>query len=147
MALSYGQALFVVLETRPSISIGAADATGRIELDGMRYALLETEVGFYDFLRVRETAIIGFRFCFFTRQRLLKDAAGLDYVYIDKRRRYIEIYLEGYRGSATHDPGDQALGDDAIWRCDLGTYALQFGTTGLSDAEFDSLKKHMRSPL
>jgi hypothetical protein len=145
MPLSSDQTLFVILGVRPSISIRVAEATSQVELDGARYALLEREVGFYDFLRNREAAIIGMRFSFFSKQRVLKDAADLDYIYVDEKRQYIEIYLQGYRGSTIQERGEQAFGDDAIWRSDLGTYALQVGTAELTDLEIDSLKQYVRS--
>jgi hypothetical protein len=142
---SSDQALFVILGVRPSISIRETEATSQVELDGARYVLLEREVGFYDFLRNREGAVIGFRFSFFSKQSLLKDAADFDYIYVDEKRQYIEIYLQGYRGSAIEDRGEQGFGDDAIWRSDGGTYALQVGTAELTDLEINSLKQHVRS--
>lgn len=143
MPFSSDQMLFVVLGARPSISIRVAETTSQVELEGRPYALLEKEVGFYDFLRNREAAVIGLRFSFFSKQKVLKDAADLDYVYVDEKRQYIEIYLQGYRGSAVQDPGEQAFGDDAIWRNDLGTYALQVGTCELTYVELEALKEYV----
>lgn len=143
MPLSSDQMLFVVLGVRPSISIRVAETTSQVELEGRPYALLEKEVGFYDFLRNREGAVIGLRFSFFSKQKVLKDAADLDYIYVDEKRQYIEIYLQGYRGSAVQEPGEQAFGDDAIWRSNLGTYALQVGTCELTEVELETLKEYV----
>lgn len=145
MPLSSDQTLFVILGVRPSISVRAAAIRGQVELYGRPYALLEKEVGFYDFLRNREAAVIGLRFSFFSKQKVLKDAAHLDYIYVDEKRRYIEIYLQGYRGSAVQEPGEQAFGDDAIWRSNLGTYALQVGTCELTGVELEALKEYVPS--
>jgi hypothetical protein len=139
------QALFLVLGPCPSITIRLAENTDQLVLDGTRYALLERDMGFYDFLRNRERAIIGLRFSFFSKQRLFKSVETLDYVYVDEKRQYIEIYLQGYRGSAVQEPGEQAFGDDALWRSDLGIYALQVGTDELIDVELQALREYVPS--
>jgi hypothetical protein len=143
MPVSSEQSLFVILEAHPWVSTRIEEGTHEIELNGVKYALVEREVGFYDFLRNREKAVIGIRFSFFLRQRILKDVADLDYIYVNEQ--YMEIYLHGYRGSAIQGPAEQAFGDDAIWRSNLGTYALQVGTTELTGVELDVLRQYVRS--
>jgi hypothetical protein len=143
MPVSSEQSLFVILEAHPWVATRIEERTHEIELNGVKYALLEREVGFYDFLRNREKAVIGIRFSFFMRQRILKDVVDLDYIYVNDQ--YMEIYLHGYRGSAIQGPAEQAFGDDAIWRSNLGTYALQVGTTDLTGVELDVLRQYVRS--
>ncbi|ABF41775.1 hypothetical protein Acid345_2774 [Candidatus Koribacter versatilis Ellin345] len=143
MPHSSDQTMFVILGARPSISFRVAETTSPVELERRPYGLLEKEVGFYDFLRNREAAVIGLRFSFFSKQKVLKDTADLDYIYVDEKRQYIEIYLQGYRGSAIQEPGEQAFGDDAIWRSEQGIYALQVGTDKLTDSEIESLKSNV----
>jgi hypothetical protein len=134
------QSLFVVLGPRPWVHSSTAEAKEEIELDGAKYTLLDREVGFYDFLRNRQKVLIGLRFSFFKKERILNDAADLDYVYIDPERQYMEVYLKDYR-SASDGPAEQAFGDDALWRSSQGTYALQVGTAELSDGDMDVLRQ------
>lgn len=140
MSARTDQSLFVVLGLRPWVYSITVEAKEEIELDGAKYTLLEREVGFYDFLRNRQKVLIGLRFSFFSREKILKDAADLDYVYIDPKRQYMEVYLKDYR-SAADGPAEQAFGDDALWRSSQGTYALQVGTAELSDGDMDVLRQ------
>jgi hypothetical protein len=140
MAAPTDQSFFIVLGLRPWVHSSTAEAKEEIELDGEKYTLQEREVGFYDFLRNRQKGLIGLRFSFFSREKILKDAADLDYVYIDPKRQYMEVYLKDYR-SAADGPAEQAFGDDALWRSSQGTYALQVGTAELSDGDMDVLRK------
>jgi hypothetical protein len=140
MSVATDQSLFVVLGLRPWVHSSTAEAKEEIELDGSKYTLLEREVGFYDFLRNRQKVLIGLRFSFFKRERILNDAADLDYVYIDPKRQYMEVYLKDYR-SAADGPAEQAFGDDALWRNSKGIYALQVGTAELSDGDMDVLRQ------
>lgn len=140
MSARTDQSLFVVLGSRPWVHSSSAEAKEEVELDGAKYTLLDREVGFYDFLRNRQKVLIGLRFSFFKKERILNDAADLDYVYIDPKRQYMEVYLKDYR-SAADGPAEQAFGDDALWRSSQGTYALQVGTAELSDGDMDMIRQ------
>jgi hypothetical protein len=140
MAAPTDQSLFIVLGPRPWVHSSTAGAKEEIELDDTKYTLLEREVGFYDFLRNRQKVLIGLRFSFFRKEKILNDAADLDYVYIDPKRQYMEVYLKDYR-SAAEGPAEQAFGDDALWRSSHGTYALQVGTAELSDGDMDVIRQ------
>lgn len=80
----------------------------------------------------------------FDSRPLIDYADALDYIYVDPVRVYLEIYLREYRRSAD-GPAEQAFGDDAIWRSDIGTYALQVGTGELTDVELEALKEYVPS--
>ena len=139
MAAPTDQSLFVVLGLDRG-STPAPRGQRRDRVDDTKYALLEREVGFYDFLRNRQKVLIGLRFSFFRKEKILNDAADLDYVYVDPKRQYMEVYLKDYR-SAAEGPAEQAFGDDALWRSSQGIYALQVGTAELSDGDMEVLRQ------
>lgn len=136
--------LFIVLGTKPSVHLLEEPSVDELEISDKRYRLLDREIGFYDFLRNRGGAIIGLRMSPFDSRPLIDYADALDYIYVDPVRVYLEIYLREYRRSAD-GPAEQAFGDDAIWRSDIGTYALQVGTGELTDVELEALKEYVPS--
>jgi hypothetical protein len=80
MAAQTDRSLFIVLGPRPWLHSCTAEGKEEIELDDTKYTLLERQVGFYDFLRNRQKVLIGLRFSFFKKEKILNDASALDYV-------------------------------------------------------------------
>lgn len=131
--------LFVALETKPRLYLISNPGTGALILGISEYRLVDSELGFYDFLRDRDRAIIGLRFSPFEHQPILDYALPLNYTYVDMKRSYMEVYFRGHRGLSVLGSAEQEFGDDAVWRNEMGTYALQVGTTPLTQRELDSL--------
>lgn len=134
--------LFIMLGACPFASIRLDEKAKEIDLSGTTYFLIDKEVGFYDFLRNRENAVIGVRFSFFKKQKILKEVADLDYIYTNVERRYMEVFLKDYRGSSNEWSAEQAFGDDAIWLSKHGNYALQVGVRELTDADLNDLRQY-----
>lgn len=133
-------ALFVVLGRKPQLYFVSNPGADRIHLGSSEFSLMDSEIGFYDFLRDREKEIIGIRFSPFEHQPILDYASPLNYAYVEQRRSYMEIYFRGHRGQSVPGTAEQAFGDDAVWRNEAGVYALQVGTDTLTEREVDSLK-------
>ena len=138
-------ALFVALEIKPQLYIISNPGIGALMLGTPEYRLVESGIGFYDFLRNRDMAIIGLRFSPFGHHPILDYALPLSYTYVDIKRSYMEVYFRGHRGLSITGTAEQAFGDDAVWRNEMGVYALQVGTTPLTQGELDSLSSSPRS--
>jgi hypothetical protein len=115
--------------------------TDDVILRRSEYHLVNSELGFYDFLRNRDMAIIGLRFSPFEEKPILDYAFPLSYTYVDRKRCFMEVYFSGHRGVLVHGTAEQAFGDDSVWRNDMGTYAIQVGTNGLGPEELAALKR------
>lgn len=135
--------LFIVLGLKPSLYVLDDPPIEQLEISDTKYLLVDREIGFYDFLRNRDKAIIGIRMTPFDTRPLIDFATSLDYVYIDPIRVYLEIYFRDRRGLAINAPAEQAFGDDAIWRGSSGTYVLQVGTSELAEDELDVLRQSL----
>jgi hypothetical protein len=132
--------LFVALENKPQLYVVSNPGAERIRLSAFEYHLVDSEIGFYDFLRTREMEVIGLRFSPFECQAVLDYAFPLSYTYVERKRSYMEIYFRGHRGLSVPWTAEQAFGDDAVWRNETGIYVVQVGTDHLTQAELDSLK-------
>ena len=133
-------ALFVALDSKPQLYFISNPRDDRIHLGTSDFRLVDSEIGFYDFLRDRKKEVIGVRFSPFEHQPILDYALPLNYVYVDITRSYMEIYFRGHRGASVLGTAEQAFGDDAVWRCnETGIYALQLGIDSLAQGELDSL--------
>jgi hypothetical protein len=137
--------LFIVLGVKPRLHIFDEALADEVVISDNRYQLADREIGFYDFLRNRDKAIIGVRMTPFDTRPLIDYATSLDYIFIDPIRVYLEIFLRDFRGAVIDGPAEQAFGDDALWRSDLGTYALQVGTDELTDFELEALREYVQS--
>jgi hypothetical protein len=138
--------LFVVLDASPRTLVHVNEhGAPEVLLEGVRYLLLERDAGFYDFLRNRTGEVIGTRFSFFDNWKILKNIAGLDYVYVDEQRQFAEVYFQGYRGDSVPREAEQSFGDDAIYRNATGVYVLQLGTSELSDDDIRLLREPSRN--
>jgi hypothetical protein len=137
--------LFIVLGAKPSIYIFDEPLADEVVISDKRYQLVDREIGFYDFLRNRDKAIIGVRMTPFDTRPLIDYATSFGYIFIDPIRVYLEIYFRDFRGAAIDGPAEQAFGDDALWRSDLETYALQVGTGELTGVELEALKEYVPS--
>jgi hypothetical protein len=138
--------LFVVLDSSPCAIVQPNEHGAReVVIEGVRYSLVERDAGFYDFLRNRIGEVIGTRFSFFDNRKMLKNIAGLDYVYVDEQRQFAEVYFRGYRGDTVPSEPEQSFGDDAIYLSDRGTYVLQLGTSELSDDDVRLLREPSRN--
>lgn len=133
--------LFVTLEESPHIYVMPNPEASDVTLGKSDYHLVNSELGFYDFLRNRDMAIIGLRLSPFEHEPVLDYAFPLSYTYVDRKRCFLEVYFSGHRGVLAHGTAEQAFGDDSVWRNDMGTYAIQVGTTSLRPEELESLKK------
>ena len=102
------------------------------------------KIGFYDFLRDRDGTVIGIRLSLFTTTPMLQSISRLQYVYVHKEGRYLEMFFREHRNLAVDTPAEQAFGDDALWCNSLGVYALQVGTTELSTGDLDGLRQAVR---
>jgi hypothetical protein len=132
--------LFVSLQDKPELYVISDPAGREVLLGGSQYLLVNSEAGFYDFLRDGDKAIIGLRFSPFQHSSVLDYALPLSYTYVNRERDYVEIYFRGHRGLSVPGSAEQAFGDDRIWRNSVGVYALQVGTTTLTQGELESLK-------
>jgi hypothetical protein len=137
--------LLVTLGTNPELHWCAEEPRDEVELSGVKYALFNREVGFYDFLRSADGEIIGIRFSPFDVHPLIDYAAALSYTRADRKRGYVEIYFRDGTGPAVVGIAEQAFGDDALWRSVSGTYALQVGTSELAEGELAMLRELVRS--
>jgi hypothetical protein len=138
--------LFIVLGAKPSLYIFDEPLADEVVISDNRYQLVDREIGFYDFLRNRDKAIIGARMTpFDTRPLIDYYATSFGYIFIDPIRVYPEIYFRDFRDAAIDGPAEQAFGDDALWRSDLGTYALQVGTGELTGVELEALKEYVQA--
>lgn len=133
--------LFIALENRPRLYFVSNPVAKRIRLGSSEFYLVDSEIGFYDFLRDRQKEIIGLRFSPFEHQPLLDYVLPWNYTYVDRKRSYLEIYFREHRGFVVPGTAEQAFGNDAVWRNEAGTYALQVGTDALTQREVDSLKR------
>jgi hypothetical protein len=140
MPESSSSCLFVVLGSSIELYIFQTPPRGGTELvvGTSVYKLVDSENGFYDYLRNHNLEIVGLRFSPFKNAPLLPYATSLSYTFVDPKRGYVEIYFRGHKGT---DVGvaDQAFGDDVLWCGETGVYALQVGTTVLTRGELDSL--------
>jgi hypothetical protein len=139
MAAASRPSLFIVLGAKPSVHLLEQSSVDELQISDESYSLLDREIGFYDFLRNKDGGIIGIRMSPFNDDPLIDYADALDYIYVDPVRVYLEIYLREYRRSVD-GAAEQAFGDDAIWRNNRGTYALQLGTAELSEGDLDAFR-------
>lgn len=137
--------LFIVLEGKPNLYILDEPPINDVMISGTKYQLADREIGFYDFLRNRKKTIIGVRMAPFDAHPLIDYATALSDVFVHSMRAYLEIYFRDFRGAANDATAEQAFGDDALWRSDRGTYALQVGTGELTSAELEALKEYVPS--
>jgi hypothetical protein len=145
MTMASSPSLFIVLGVKLRLYIFDEELADEVVIADSRYRLADREIGFYDFLRNRDKAIIGVRMTPFDTRPLIDYATAFDYIFIDPIRVYMEIYLRDFRGAAIDAPAEQAFGDDALWRSDLGTYALQVGTGELTASELEALRGYVSS--
>lgn len=137
---------FVTLESKPQLYLVFYSGADRIRLGASEFRLVDSEAGFYDFLRDRKKEIIGVRFSPFAHQPIVDYALPLNYTYVEKARGYMEIYFRGHKGLSVPGIAEQSFGDDAVWRNEVGVYALQVGTNDLTQGEIDSLKRISVTP-
>ena len=133
--------IFVVLEIRPQLHLIPDPGTEELSLGASKYRCVDSVIGFIDFLRNTNMEIIGIRFSPIGHHAVLDYALPLEGTYVNIERGYMEIYFHGHRGASVPGPAEQAFGEDAIWRNEMGVYALQVGTGRLTEAELTALKE------
>jgi hypothetical protein len=136
--------LFIVLDDEVTVYLLHSVGGSELSIGSSVFHCLSSRNGFYDFLRNLRMEIVGVRFSAFKHEPIFDHAMPLSYTYVNVRRSYMEIYFGDTRDRLATEIADQAFGDDAFWRTNEGTYALQVGTNDLSSAEFQSLKRFAR---
>ncbi len=139
MLESGSSCLFVVLGSSIELHLFPTLQDKERAVGPSAFTLICSENGFYDYLRDCNGEIVGLRFSPFEMETILDYATPLTYTYVDAKRSYVEIYFRGHKGTPVPGVADQAFGDDSLWRSDVGVYALQVGTTVLTQRELDSL--------
>ena len=98
-------------------------------------------IGFFDWLRTDEHAIVGIRICYFENQPYNKLLMSLPYIHPAFENKCAELLFEE-RGYSPDISGDQDFTNNYVFKSEEGDYLFTFGLDHLNDKELTSLLKY-----
>ena len=98
-------------------------------------------IGFFDWLRINRSTIVGIRVSYFEHQIYNKILIKLPYIVSTNIGQSMEILFTG----ASYEPqlsGDQDFTNNYVYKSENEDYLFTFGLDHLSEEELNSLKTH-----
>lgn len=114
------------------------DATYKKELNSKDN---EGFIGFFDWLRADDVAIVGIRICYFESQSYNELLKSFPYIRPTFNGKCMELLFEGdtYNSDLS---GDQDFTNNYVFKSEGGDYLFTFGLDHLMDKELSSLLKY-----